>query len=564
MRNIVLVDMRSTGINYVGDVINRGYNPVVLELKFPEGQEEELKEEYAKGYASISDKFDMIFERDTYEETLEAVRKLDPKLVIPGSELGVILATRLANDLNLLCNPIENIDYYTLKDKMQEKIAEEGLRSIKGKAVSSLNEAIDFYDSEGLDEVVVKPVYSAASVGVHLCSDRDEMIEAVTQTLDGLNVYGGNIEEVVIQERIKGDEYYVNTTSCDGIHQVVSIWKYSKVQTPDGAIIYDTVKTVNELSIGESEMIDYAYKVADALGIRYGPVHGEYMIDDKGPVLIEVNCRPAGASMPAEFLDRIEGHHETDIFLDSYLKPKRFHEKRKERYRLNAYGALKVFIVPEDIVARSAPMNKISPRLKSFYKSNVADINDTELFFGKTIDLETSCGYVYMVHEDKGVIQDDIEFLRRVEKNAFSLVLSKRDDKYPIDDEEIKKNISEIVDITQDYGAGLLITDQFIEDAEIIQVGLDDVDKVNGEFDYVIINLNRSLIDRMEDITVELILKILSDIRVGGIVCVPESTYNYLPSKRKGIEALMKTLNLRIEVPPYGINAGVIASRSSF
>lgn len=564
MRNIVLVDIKSTGLNYVGDVINRGYNPVVLELKFTEGQEEEHKEEYAKGYASISDKFDMIFERDTYEETLEAVRKLDPKLVIPGSELGVILATRLANDLNLLCNPIENIDYYTLKDKMQEKIAEEGLRSIKGKAVSSLNEAIDFYDSEGLDEVVVKPVYSAGSVGVHLCSNRDEMIEAVTQTLDGLNIYGGNIEEVVIQERIKGDEYYVNTTSCDGIHQVVSIWKYSKVQTPDGAIIYDTVKTVNELSIGESEMIDYAYKVADALGIRYGPVHGEYMIDDKGPVLIEVNCRPAGASMPAEFLDRIEGHHETDIFLDSYLKPKRFHEKRKERYRLNAYGALKVFIVPEDIVARSAPMNKISPRLKSFYKSNVADINDTELFFGKTIDLETSCGYVYMVHEDKGVIQDDIEFLRRVEKNAFSLVLSKRDDKYPIDDEEIKKNISEIVDITQDYGAGLLITDQFIEDAEIIQVGLDDVDKVNGEFDYVIINLNRSLIDRMEDITVELILKILSDIRVGGIVCVPESTYNYLPSKRKGIEALMKTLNLRIEVPPYGINAGVIASRSSF
>ena len=564
MRNIVLVDMRSTGLNYVGDVINRGYNPVVLELKFPEGQEEELKEEYAKGYASISDKFDMIFERDTYEETLEAVRKLDPKLVIPGSELGVILATRLANDLNLLCNPIENIDYYTLKDKMQEKIAEKGLRSIKGKAVSSLNEAIDFYDSEGLDEVVVKPVYSAGSVGVHLCSNRDEMIDAVTQTLDGLNVYGGNIEEVVIQERIKGDEYYVNTTSCDGIHQVVSIWKYSKVQTPDGAIIYDTIKTVNEISIGESEMIDYAYKVADAFGIRYGPVHGEYMIDDKGPVLIEVNCRPAGASMPAEFLDRIEGHHETDIFLDSYLKPKRFHEKRKERYRLNAYGALKVFIVPEDIVARSAPMNKISPRLKSYYMSNVADINDTELFFGKTIDLETSCGYVYMVHEDKGVIQDDIEFLRRVEKNAFSLVLSKRDDKYPIDDEEIKKNISEIVDITQDYGAGLLITDQFIEDAEIIQVGLDDVDKVNGEFDYVIINLNRSLINRREDITVGVILKILSDIRVGGIVCVPESTYNYLPSKRKGIEALMKTLNLRIEVPPYGINAGVIASRNSF
>ncbi len=564
MRNIVLVDTRSTGLNYVGDVINRGYNPVVLELKFPEEHEEEIKEEYAKGYASIDDKFDMIFERDTYEETLEAVRKLDPKLVIPASEEGVILATRMANDLNLLCNPIENIDYFTLKDKMQEKIAEAGLRSIKGKAVSSLNEAIEFYDSEGLSEVVVKPVYSAASVGVHLCSNREEMIDSVSHTLNGLNVYNTNIEKVVIQERIKGDEYYVNTTSCDGIHQVVSIWKYSKVQTSDGAIIYDTIETVNEISIGESEMIDYTYKVLDALGIRYGPVHGEFMIDDGGPVLIEVNCRPAGASMPAEFLDRIEGHHETDIFLDSYLKPKRFHEKRMKRYRLNAYGALKIFIVPEDIAARSAPVNEISPRLKSFYMSNVADINDTELSFVKTVDLETTCGYVYMVHEDKSVIKDDIEFLRSVEKNAFSLVLSKKDDLPPIDDEKIKRDIKEVVDVTQDYGAGLLITDQFIEDAEIMQVGLDDVNTVNGGFDYVIVNLNRSLINYRENIAVSVILKILSSVRVGGIVCVPESTYNYLPSKRKGIEALMKTLDLRIEVPPYGINVGVIASRSSF
>ena len=288
------------------------------------------------------------------------------------------------------------------------------------------------------------------------------------------------------------------------------------------------------------------------------------MIDEDGPVLIEVNCRPAGCSMPADYLDRIEGHHETDLFLDSYLKPKRFNQKRTERYRLNAYGALKIFIVPEDILARSAPMNMISPKLKSFYMSNVADINNTELFYVKTVDLETSCGFVYMVHEDKSVIYDDIEFLRRVERSAFSLVLNEENETPSIDEEEIIKNIKEVIDVAQDYGAGLLITDQFIENADIIQVGLDDLDTVNGEFDYVLINLNRSLISKRQDITVEVILKILSDVRVGGLVFVPESTYNYLPSKRKGIEALMKTLDLRIEVPPYGINLGVVASRENF
>ena len=33
MRNIVIVECISTGINYIEDIINRGHNPVVLEPK---------------------------------------------------------------------------------------------------------------------------------------------------------------------------------------------------------------------------------------------------------------------------------------------------------------------------------------------------------------------------------------------------------------------------------------------------------------------------------------------------------------------------------------------------
>lgn len=33
MKNIIIVDCISTGINYVEDIINRCYNPVVLEMK---------------------------------------------------------------------------------------------------------------------------------------------------------------------------------------------------------------------------------------------------------------------------------------------------------------------------------------------------------------------------------------------------------------------------------------------------------------------------------------------------------------------------------------------------
>lgn len=60
--------------------------------------------------------------------------------------------------------------------------------------------------------------------------------------------------------------------------------------------------------------------------------------------------------MPAKFLNEISGQHETDNILDSYLKPISFKQETLQRYRLLVHGALKMFIVPEDIIAKSMPM----------------------------------------------------------------------------------------------------------------------------------------------------------------------------------------------------------------
>ena len=142
----------STGINYVQDIIDRNCNPVILEVKPFDDTEEarEYQKEVEEEYKLIEADYDLIYEKDSYEETVEMVRKLDPVLIVPGTEDGVILATKLANDLNLLCNPIENLDAITLKNEMQNRLAEKNLRHIRGKLVSSVEEAIGFYDKEGL------------------------------------------------------------------------------------------------------------------------------------------------------------------------------------------------------------------------------------------------------------------------------------------------------------------------------------------------------------------------------------------------------------------------------
>lgn len=563
MRNIIIVQCMSTGKNYVQDIIDRNCNPIIMEMK-PFGDSEdamEYQKEVKAEYDLIENDFDLIYEKDTYEETLEMVKGLDPLIIVPGTEDGVILATKLANDLNLLCNPIENLDALTLKNEMQNRLAEKGLRSIKGKLVRSLEEAIEYYDDEGLEGVVVKPAYGAASVGVKLCSDRQEMIEAVKEVFNLTGVYGNELNELVIQERINGQEYVVDTVSCNGIHRVTAVWKYNKIKTDEGGNIYDYDETIVELGIGEAELVEYAYDVADALGVKYGPVHGEYMMDEKGPVLIEVNCRPHGHSLDRRFMDFISGQHETDSALDSYLNPEKFNLERMKGYHLFAKGVVKNFIVPKDLIAKSSPMSSIGVNLKSFFKTDIHSIENPETF-SKTQDLETTGGTVFLAHEDPHQLQRDVDFIRELEKRAFQLVLSEElHDNVAIDDDEIYNDINSLMNEIKPYGTSLLVTETIFDDLNLPQSTIDDLNEIKGTFDCVVINLNKSLSDMTDERIVQLFLNIFEKVKFGGLIFIPKTSYDFMPNSRLGAEALLRVLDFKIELPIHKLNRMVIASK---
>ena len=188
---------------------------------------------------------------------------------------------------------------------------------------------------------------------------------------------------------------------------------------------------------------------------------------------------------------------------------------------------------------------------------------EDEKFYIKTENVDTSCGFVFLAHKNERVLRNDINFLRSVEKNAFDLILSEELDHHNKFNNDIMiKKLKLLVDASQNYGNGILITDQTIYDVDILQIGIEDVENVDGEFDYVIINLNRSIIEKSDYFKVDLILKLMSYMKVGGYIFIPETTYRFIPGQRKGIELLLKALDLRIEVPPYGPIKGVIASKS--
>ena len=573
MENIIIVECMSTGINFIQDIVDRNYHPIVLDTKpvdneigriYAHHKQEDLK--------LITEEYTLITEKDSYEETLEMVKKFNPVLILPGTEKGVVLATRLSNDLNLLGNSYDNIDAMTLKDKMQERIREHGLRSIKGQVVHSLEEAIDFYDRENLKGVVIKPIYSAASSSVKICLNKEDMINNIKALFEDYNCFGNENTELLIQEYIDGDEYIVNTVSSAGKHRVTLVWKYQKVKTSDGSIIYDIMETIDELSIGEAEMVEYAYNVADAIGIEYGPIHGEYMIDENGPVLVEVNCRPCGGTLESDFLDRISGQHETDSILDAYLKPNLFNLHRGRPYRLFAKGVIKDFIVPYDLEAESTSIYHISENLESHYKTVFEDINLTGKSFIKTKDLLSSCGLIYLVNEDYYTLQKEIDFLHDVEKNAFALILSEKSHKNKKDaseesdkDSRVAKYGSEIKSLIKDVSNHcnvLLVSDEPFDDSSIKQVNPLEIDTVTGYYDAVIIVIYDNFQGKNSMEIIEIFLNSIKHVKKGGLFFVPALTYGSLKGARSVIEGLIKTMKLRIEVPPSHYRDLIVASKT--
>ena len=541
---IVIAEYISSGKNFIDDIISRGYEPVLLEGNYPNISEEMnvLRAERDSINARFAGKFQIIKENPDYNAILQQVRELKPILVLAGNEFGVELATRLSSDLGLAGNPVSRLPQMTQKDKMHEALKDYGIRYIRGKLVSSIEEAEKFFNELDTQNTVVKPARGAGTQGVYICSNREEMLSAVSKNLE-LN------PDTLIQERIIGTEYIVNTTSCNGRHSLISMASYEKIKLSNGTNAYNNFQIVKELDIGHWELVNYAYDVANAIGIKYGPVHGEYMIDEKGPVLIEVNCRPMGASMRRKFLDSIYGHHDTDKILDSYLDHEKFNEDRRKPYRTHNFGAIKFIIVPNDTREYSTPIMQLSRHLRSYYDANFTGAGNRD-DLPKTRNLETAGGVIYLLHEDDKIVREDCRILHEIEMKYPDLIFQNENLTFKTPDKSL--SIEQVINTTNSKGSILILSDINQEVKGSCVVTSDqELSSAFDSYEQGIIYLNKAESFADVESLAEKIYKLISKIRRGGRVIIPESTYCNIPYGIKGIEILLRVAGLKIEAPIY-------------
>ena len=88
-----------------------------------------------------------------------------------------------------------------------------------------------------------------------------ELLEAFEQERAAHNNMFGEAENrLMVQERIFGEEYIVNTISRNGIPALTSIFRYHKKRMPAGAIVYRGLEVVVEPDDKEKKLVEYAFQ----------------------------------------------------------------------------------------------------------------------------------------------------------------------------------------------------------------------------------------------------------------------------------------------------------------
>jgi len=420
-KRVVIVDGYSTGVFYMPllkelgiEVIHVRSTPVSLNAHITDIANAALKKN-ATYFTALVDG------ARPFEEIVEEVSAYKPVAVIPGCETGVELADQLAHFWGLPGNDLAFSRARRDKFAMYEAVSKAGLRHLDYGRFAASPPLVSWVKQKNRFPVVIKPARSAGADGLHICRSLDE-VEQAFEKLTGMNtIFGEPNTSVIAQEFADGYEVVVNTVSCKGWHRVTDLWRYSKTITADGRSVYDGAELVPDFGEVTDEVLGYAFAVLDALKITIGAAHTEIMVTADGPVLIECGARAMGGSFSQTLLRSCLGYTQLEVSLDAYLSPDTFRARWDRPYALLRYALFKFLASTRKGMLDAIPGVTLLAGLPSVKGGNfLGSLESGEV--ERTVDLFTSPADIYLCHEDRRVLHEDVSLIRDLEKEAQNLL----------------------------------------------------------------------------------------------------------------------------------------------
>ncbi|CAM9387791.1 unnamed protein product, partial [Phaeothamnion confervicola] len=261
---------------------------------------------------------------------------------------------------------------------------------------------------------VVKPLESAGSDDVFLCGSAQEVHDAFDRINGQVNGLGSVNDGALVQEFLDGTEYVIDSVSHNGVHKVCAIWEYDKRSVNGANFVYFGMKLNSAAGKRETEIIDYAMQVLDAIGVKHGPGHMEVKYTPTGPCLVEVGSRcHGGEGTWKPIAQECVGYNQIDAAFDSYLMPERWEALPARPVLLRKSGREVFLVARASGMLRALPGLEEVKRFQSFRRMEVAAKGRD--FVHRTIDCFTRPGSVQLVHPDESVVIAEYEVREGIE-----------------------------------------------------------------------------------------------------------------------------------------------------
>jgi len=239
------------------------------------------------------------------------------------------------------------------------------------------------------------------------------------------NIMGKKNEAVVLQEFLNGKEYVVDGISCNGVFKCTAVWEYDKREVNGMNFVYHAIRLMDKSEPKVKQMANYMAKVNGALGIMFGPSHGEVIFDDKGPVLVEVGARPHGGDGTWTSITRAcIGYDHCSATVDMYSDPTYTKFKSlPDMPTMNGMHGAEMYFVSR-VEGKFIGFKHLDD-LKglSSYKSlswyqQISEMSEIKL----TTDCMTMPGSVVLMHNNKEQLEADIDRFQELNKLGFFIV----------------------------------------------------------------------------------------------------------------------------------------------
>ncbi|MED4217839.1 ATP-grasp domain-containing protein [Priestia megaterium] len=359
------------------------------------------------------DDFDelLVFE-DNLSDLTQHLRNMGVSHIIAGTETGVSLSDILSEKLDLAGNSPKTSIIRRNKYEMHEALKKHNIAHARQGYFQSIDEATKWAYEQGIWPLVAKPLDSAGSDSVSFCSNIEELKKACSLILNRENKLGFKNEGVLVQECLKGQQYFVNAVSIDGEHAITEIWKDKRNQG-----ICDIEELLSYEGNEQKDIIEYVRSVLTCLGIEQGPSHTELMYTEQGPVLIESGARMMGTILEDAVISAIGDSHVTTT-VERYVQPEKFRNRLMQGYQLNKNLFCITLVSNETGTVLENHVVERLQELDSFYKVFHTPQVGEKIY--KTVDLFTNPGIIYLLHDSQEQIYKDYKEIRRLEaEGAF-------------------------------------------------------------------------------------------------------------------------------------------------